>query len=366
MRLRALTAVVAAGAVLASCGGGPPGDQTASKQKGPNGFEKTFAAIKGTTGKQRLDKLAALAKAEGGQLNLYTSLTSDVEDDVAGAFKDAYGIDISVYRADSETVLKRLGEENRAGFRGADAVETNGPELFNLNNEGVLVDYQPVAQAGLVSGTKFPGWTASRFNKFVVSWNTNLVKNGQQPKSWEELADPKWNGKLAFELGDVEWYKTLFEYFVKQGKTEAQAQKLFEDMARGARMIKGHTVMGELMAAGDATVEASNYSYLVDQLKAGGAPVDWRPAVEPIISRANGIGLVRRARHPATAALFEEWLLGDGQKALAKDHVDVARKDLASAKGVKEIRVDLPDLVAHEQEWTDRYEKLTNLGTQVK
>ncbi|HEX7298515.1 MAG TPA: extracellular solute-binding protein [Solirubrobacteraceae bacterium] len=364
MRLPAVIGVVAATAIAVGCGSSPTAEPT--KKSSSTGYEKVLAQVNGLGAKERLDKLAKLAEAEGGQLSLYTSLTSDVEDAVAGEFEDAFDVDVSVYRSDSETVLKRLSEEHRARFRGADVVETNGPELFNLNREGVLVDYKPAALPTLVEGSDFDGWTATRFNKFVVSWNTKLIKKGEQPKSWEDLADPRFDGKLALELGDVEWYKTLFEWFREQGKSEEETQKIFEDMARGGSIIKGHTVMGELMAAGEAQVEASNYSYLVQQLQDKGAPVAWKPTVEPVVSRPNGVGLVSEAKHPATAMLFVEWLLGDGQKVLAEERLDPARKDLATAKGTEEIRVDIPALIAKQDEWTDRYEQLTKLGEAVK
>jgi iron(III) transport system substrate-binding protein len=364
MRLLALTVLIAFVGLAAGCGGSPTAER--KQERSETGFEKVFAQVEGLGYEERLDKLEQLAEQEGGQLSLYTSLTSDVEDAVAGAFEDAYSVDVSVYRSDSETVLKRLSEEHRANFRGADIVETNGSELFNLNREGVLVDYQPAALPELVEGSDFEGWTATRYNKFVTSWNTRLIKDGEQPKSWEDLADPRFDGKLGLELGDVEWYKTLYEWFVEQGKSEAEAQKIFEDMARGGQIIKGHTVMGELMAAGEVQVEASNYSYLVQQLQDKGAPVAWKPTVEPIISRPNGAGLVSGARHPATAMLFLEWLLGDGQKVLAEERLDAASKKLATAKGAEEIRVDLPSLIAKQDEWTDRYEQLTRLGEEVK
>jgi iron(III) transport system substrate-binding protein len=366
MRAAALAVATAAVLLITGCGGGPPTDTSSEEAaKDDSGYEKVLAAIDGLDTQQRLDKLAQMAEKEG-QFSLYTSLTSDVEDAVTEAFEDTYDLDVSVYRADSETVLKRLSEEYKANFRGADAVETNGPELFNLNKEKVLVDYQPSSLGDLVEGSDFDGWTATRFNKFVVSWNKKLVRDGQQPKSWEELADPKWNGKLTLELGDVEWYKTLFEWFREQGKSEAEAQKIFEEMARSGTITKGHTVMGELMAAGDIGVAASNYSYLVQQLADKGAPVAWKPAVEPIVSRPNGVGLVQGAKHPAAALLFEEWLLSqDGQKVLAKERLDVARKELATAKGAEEIRVDLPSFIQEQDEWTDRYEKLTQLGEEA-
>jgi iron(III) transport system substrate-binding protein len=365
MRLTAVIATIAAALLLAACGGSPT-EQDESESGGDTGYEKVFKQIEGLKGQERIDKLAKMAEAEGGQFSLYTSLTSDVEDAVSGAFEDAYDLDVSVYRADSETVLKRLGEEHRANFQGADAVETNGGELYNLNQEGVLVEYQPEALPNLVDGSDFDGWTATRFNKFVVSWNTKVVPEGQQPKSWEDLADPKWDGKLALELGDAEWYKTLYEWFVDQGKSEDEAQKLFEDMARGGITIKGHTVMGELMAAGDVGVAASNYSYLVQQLIDKGAPAAWKPPVEPIVSRPNGVGLVVHPKHPATAILFVEWLLSDeGQKVLADERLDVASKKLATAKGAEEIRVDIPSFVKDQTEWTDRYDELTRLGSEA-
>jgi iron(III) transport system substrate-binding protein len=364
MRRAVLIVTVIAAAMFAGCGS--PTSEGGGDQGGETGYEDVFAAIKGLQGKAKLDKLASLAEEEGGTLSLYTSLTSDVENAVTDAFEDAYDIDVSVYRADSETVLQRLTEEFNADFRGADAVETNGPELLNLGGEGVLVDYAPEALPDLVDGSDFDGWTADRFNKFVISWNTDLVPDGQQPKSWEELADPKWDGKLALELSDVEWYKTLFEYFVDQGMSEEEAQGLFEDMARGGRVVSGHTVIGELTAAGDIDVAASNYSYLVQQLTDAGAPVSWQPPVEPIISRANGVGLVKSSEHPAAAALFEEWILSpDGQQVLADSNLDVARQEMASTQGVKEIQVDLQDYVDNQQEWTDRYEELTRLGEEA-
>ena len=88
------------------------------------------------------------------------------------------------------------------------------------------------------------------------------MKQGQQPRRWEDLADPKWKGKLEMELSDVDWYKTLWEYWVKHGKSPQEADRLFTAMARNAAFVKGHTVMGELLGAGEYAVSASNYSFV--------------------------------------------------------------------------------------------------------
>jgi iron(III) transport system substrate-binding protein len=369
MRLRILTtALVVLATFLAACQAPPSSGDGAQGGSEKTGYEQVLSQIEGLAGKDREKKLVELAQEEGGALSLYTSLTSDVEDAVADGFGDTYDIDVSVYRTDSETVVARLLEEAEANFEGADVVETNGPELFSLNEEAVLVDYESEYQDDLLKGSLYEGWTADRFNKFVISWNTDKVSAADAPKSWEDLADPQWDGQLAMEPSDVDWYKTLWEYWVNEaGKSEEEANKLFEEMADGASFVKGHTLMGELLSGGEYAVGASNYSYLVEGDIADGAPVAWQPPVEPILSRPNGVALVNQAPHPATAILFVDWILSPaGQELLAEFKLDPALERLATTPTAKEVLVDVPGLVAEQEEWTDRYEQLVTLGKVVE
>lgn len=363
MRSKILLLLFVGALVAGACGGSPTSEPTSEGDSGGTGYEDVLEQIDGLSGQERTDKLVSLAEEEGGELSLYTSMTSDVEDAVGGAFDDAYGIDVSVYRAGSETVLQRLVQETQADFHGADIVETNGPELYSLNSEGVLVDYESEYQDALVEGSVYDGWTSDRFNKFVISYNTDLVSEADRPSSWEDLADPKWKGQLAMELEDVDWYKTLWEYWVnEEGKTEEEADELFSAMAQNAIFVKGHTVMGELLAAGEFSIAASNYSYLVQNIVEKDAPVAWEPPVEPVISRPNGVALVKNAVHPATALLFMDWMLSDGQEVLKEFNLDPARADIATAPQSNEIFVDLDSLAEELDEWVGRYEQLVEQG----
>jgi iron(III) transport system substrate-binding protein len=341
------------------------GDDDGGGGNGATGFEEVMQEIDGLSGQERTDALVEMA-AEEGQLNLYTSMTSDLADEVASAFDDAYGIEPSVYRADSETVLTRLVEEADAGFPGSDIAETNGTELAALSQEGVLVDLETDTVEGLVEDSVYEGWIADRFNKFVISWNTDSVAASEAPRNWEDLADPKWDDQLALEPSDVDWFKTLWEYWLDEGRSEQEIEATFRDMADGALFTKGHTVMGELLSAGEFQVAASNYSYIVENAKQDGAPVEWQPPTEPIISRPNGIGLVKGAQNPATAILFMEWMLTDGQEILVDFNLDPAREDLATAPGTDEVFVDLESFIAEQEEWTNRYEELATLGEAVE
>lgn len=360
-----LAAVAAALALAVSaCGGSPSttpsGDAGAANK--PNA-EQAFADLV----KLSPDELTKRAQEEG-QLDLYTSMTAEVADAVAEAFTDKFDVDVNVYRAASETVLQRVLQEQKANFQGNDVVETNATEMFALQNEGYMAAYTGAQRATVSDAGLFPSWTATRFNIFAPSWNTNLVKQGQEPKTWEELADPKWKGKLSMELGDYDWFLTLFNYWVKNGKTPEQAEQLFRAMAGNAKIVRGHTVQGELLSAGQFAVAVSNYTYLVERTVKDGAPVAYKPLVQPVIARPNGIGLMKTAKHPAAALLFTNWILSDGQDVLIENEItpSVKGKDVTLASDVQVIPVDIQALTTENKKWSDLYEKVVSEGEQVE
>jgi iron(III) transport system substrate-binding protein len=348
-----------------SCGTSPTAAGGKTGDGEPTAAEKLYAEIGGLTGKARRDKLVDLAKKEG-QLSLYTSMTSDIADLVTGAFTDQFGIDVQLYRAGSETVLQRMLQEQSANFAGNDVVETNANELFALNTEGMLANYQGERRDLVPKAGQFDGWTATRFNLFAPSWNTSLVSPGQAPKTWEDLADPKWDGKLSMELGDYDWYLTLYGYWKKQGKTDADIDKTFAAMADGAKIVKGHTVQGELLSAGQFSLVASNYTYIVGRAKAKGAPVDYLPMTQPVIARPNGVGLMKTAQHPAAAMLFADWLLTEGQKLLVEDGLTPAIVEGDDPlKGVEIVPIDVKTMIEQGDKWQKKYEQVVAGGEQV-
>jgi iron(III) transport system substrate-binding protein len=363
-----LARVIMAGLAVVLAANGCGTSPTASNDSTANGStaaEKVYSEINGLSGKARRDKLVGLAEKEG-KLDLYTSMTSDVADVITGAFSHAFKVDVNLYRAGSETVLQRILQEHGARYQGNDVVETNANELFALNKEGVLATYAGERRNLVPEAGRFEGWVATRFNLFAPSWNTALVPAGQQPKTWEELADPKWDGKLSMELADYDWYLTLYGYWKKHGKSDAEVDKIFADMANGAKIAKGHTVQGELLSAGQFSVVASNYSYIVERAKAKGAPVDYLPFVQPVVARPNGLGLMKSAKHPAAAMLFADWMLEEGQKLLRKEGLTPAIVEGNDPlKGVEIIPVDVKTMVEQGAEWSKRYEKVVAAGKTV-
>ncbi len=356
-------AALAAGTVLvlAACGGSPTSPSAGggdNADSGPTKAEEVYEEIGGLSGQERRDRLVELAAEENG-LNLYTSMNADILDSVSEAFTDEFDIDVNVYRAGSETVLQRILQEQDAGFPGNDVVETNGSELGALQKEGVMA--QCVAQE-LIDQVPEAGqseaWTSTRFNLFAPSWNTNIISGDMVPTSWEDLADPKYDGQLALELGDYDWYLGLTDLWLEEGKSQEEIDQLFADMVDGAVVVKGHTVMAELMSAGQFGVAASNYTYIVEAAKTAGAPVETQPYVSPVIARPNGGSCMKNAENPATAMLFMDWLLEEGQQVIADLELTPAIAEGDALGGAELVAVDSERLLEQGDEWSAKYDEL--------
>ena len=151
----ATAAALVAGALLlvvAACGGVDGAEPERS-------VEDVVAAVAGLSGPARTQKLEELAEAEGGELSLYTSMTSGHDSAVAEAFEEAHGVSVAIYRSSTEGVTQRLLEEDEAGFRGADIVESNGITMTVLAGRELLAGYESPSLSGLADGALRDGWT---------------------------------------------------------------------------------------------------------------------------------------------------------------------------------------------------------------
>jgi iron(III) transport system substrate-binding protein len=267
-------------------------------------------------GADREQVLAQGAKKEG-EVMLYTSLVPEDLTALAAAFDKKYGVKLKTWRANSEKVLQRAVTEARAGRNDADLVETNGPQLESLYREKGL---QPLRSPHLKdlmpqARTAHGHWVGTRINMFVQSYNTNLVKKDELPKSYADLAHPRWKGRLGIEAEDEDWFAMI----VKELGEEA-GLRTFRDIARvnGFSVRKGHTLLAGLVASGEIPFALTTYSHGAEKMKQKGAPVEWF-AIPPAIGRANGIGVTRKPPHPHAAALFVDFLLSpEGQAILQK------------------------------------------------
>jgi iron(III) transport system substrate-binding protein len=336
--------------IAAACGSSAPAEDASP-----------VAELATYEGPDRLQRLIEGAKREG-ELTIYTSAQTTDLGPVVEAFEKKYGVKASIWRAGSEAVLNRAIQEARAGRHTVDVVETNGPELESMSREQILQAIKSPHHADLIAPAIRPHgeWVGTRLNVFVQAYNTKLVKKEDLPKTWEELTDPKWKGRLGIEAEDSDWLAGIFGEI-----GEERGTKVFRQIVEtnGISNRKGHTLLTQLVASGEVPLSLTVYNYKAEQLRREGAPIDWF-TIGNAIARPNGIGVARRAPHPHAAILFYDFELSpEGQQIIAdREFVPTSTKIDTPLNKVPMTFVDARVSIDEYDKWKNLYTDLFGAG----
>ena len=296
----------------------------------------TLADLAFYSGPDRTERLIAGAKREG-TVSIYTSLTVDDMKVLGGAFEKKYGIKLQLWRSSSEDIVQRAVTEARGGRFEVDAIETSAAEMEQLHREQLLQEVKSPALADLNPAALLPHreWVGDRLNLITAAYNTNLIKPAEVPKSYEDLLDPKWKGRLGIDGEDSVWFGAVIAAL-----GEERGERIFRELVRrnGISTRRGHTLLTNLVISGEVPFALTTYQYRIEQLKKSGAPIEWA-VIPPAITRFLGTGVMRRAPHPNAAILFLDFMLSDAQPLL------LGRDFTPTNMKVKplEIRFDLID-----------------------
>jgi len=314
------------------------------------------------TGADRMDRIVAAAKKEG-TLTLYTTIAEKDLPAIVKPFEDKYGVKVVVWRAGTDKVLQRAVQEARAGRNEVDAVHFGSPEMEALAREKVLAPVASPVHKDLLAGSVPPHrmWAATILSVWVQAYNTSQVKKSELPKTYQDLLDPKWKGKLGIEGKDDDWFATVVHQLGGEEKGLAYFRKLVE--VNGISVRKGHTLLNNMVISGEVPLALTVYNYMPQQAKAKGAPIDWF-AIEPAIARSNAVGVAAKAKHPAAALLFYEYLLGpDGQKAFTSiDYVPTNTRVESPVKGLKIQATDPVRSLDEADKWSKLFDEVIAKG----
>jgi iron(III) transport system substrate-binding protein len=297
----------------------------------PAGAQNLFAY----DGPDRMDRIAAAAKKEG-ELTLYTTIAEKDLPAIVKPFEQKYGVKVTVWRAGTDKVLQRAVTEAKARKYTVDAVHFGSPEMEALSREKILQPVSSPVHKDLMAGSvpSHKEWAATILSVWVQAYNTQAVRKEDLPKSYQDLLDPKWKGKLGIESKNDDWFATVVHLMGGEKQGLEYFQKLVA--TNGISPRHGHTLLNNMVVSGEVPMALTVYNYMPEQAKKKGAPIDWF-ALEPAIARSNAVGVARNAPHPHAALLFYEYLLGpDGQKAMVSvDYVPTNTKIESPLKGVK-------------------------------
>ena len=293
-----------------------------------------IAAVLSGAGSQALaassekEKLLEGAKKEG-QLVIYTGMDAEEANVFAREFEKKYpSIKTDLFRASGEKVLTKLLTEYRAKTFRADIFQVSVIQTIQFKNEGFLQKYVSPESNFYPDSFKDPEgyWNSFYLLPYAITYNTNAVSPGEAPKSYEDLLNPKWKGKIGLEAEQYQWFFHLLKIMGKE-KGMAFMGRLAE---QNLDLRAGHSLILQLVVAGEIPISVVLYANQVEFFKrTKRAPIEWVRFKGPTITAINAISIPARAPHPNAAKLFVDFGLSrEGQEILGKFNRVPARPDV--------------------------------------
>jgi iron(III) transport system substrate-binding protein len=277
--------------------------------------------------------LIEAAKKEGKAV-FYTAMDLQLAERLGKTFEQKYpGITVRVERSGAERVFQRIDQEYRSNIRAVDVVNTaDAAHCIIWKRNGWLASYLPEDVAKHFDKRYYEPDALHVTTRVLVSpfgYNTKLVKAEEAPKSFADLLNPKWAGKMVkahpaysgtimnatFQIArDLGW-----EYFEKLAK-----QRIMQ--------VQSATDTPKKIALGERAIMIDGAGYLVIQAKEAGEPVDLIYPAEGTPLATSPSTVFKGAPNPNAARLFFNWLHGrEAQQML----VDVARQYSPHAQTVE-------------------------------
>jgi iron(III) transport system substrate-binding protein len=303
--LRALALAAAAAAVATSFG-------SARAQTAPD--------ILSYRGPDREQKLIEGARKEG-QVVLYSAMiVNQALRPLADKFGKKYPfVKITYWRADSEDIAQKISAEVRADNVVADVLEGTGVGEQAVGANLVQPYYTPVV-ATYPERYRDPAgmWAPTRLSYFGMAYNTKLVPADRVPKSYDDLLDPQWKGKMAWRIGSASGtplFLTNLRLAWGEERANAYFDKLKEQKIVNFGSGSARTLVDRVIA-GEYPIALNIFAHHPLISKGKGAPVNAQ-LMDPVASTAATMGVVRGAKHPHAALLLIDFILSkEGQETL--------------------------------------------------
>jgi iron(III) transport system substrate-binding protein len=311
--------------------------------------------------------LVAAAKKEG-RVVYYTSTDLPVAEKLAKAFEAKYPeISVQVERTGAERVFQRIGQEYASNIHAVDVVNSSDAAHFIVwKRDGILAPFVPedVAKLYPPEHRDIDGQFASfRVWLSIIAYNTSLVKAEEAPKSFADLLDPRWKGKIVKAHPGYSGTIMTATYQMQRDL----GWSYFEQLAKQNIMqVQSSADPPKKLDLGERAVMADGNEYNIFQMKEAGRPVEPVYASEgsPLIIGPNGI--FKGSPNPNAAKLFQSFCLGRDAQQLIIDvgglrSVHPETREKPGRKPLREIKTMKDDAAAVEKQGDaikSRYSKI--------
>ena len=281
---------------------------------------KPPAATAAPSSKEVMDNLVAAAKREG-KVTVYTSaMAPDTTKALSDAFQKAYGITAEWVVTRGAESLERVKTEQAAKAYQADVIYS-GPGTWPGFKEGkfvVPVDLPVAAETGVWRLAPYDfdskdkilimGNTLASPGGFGIAINTKLVPPDREPKSWLDLLDPYWKGKMIMDDPTVPGPGS--DLFTLWRTRKVVPQDYFDKLStQTVKIFRGYAEQADMVAKGEFALGIVSYSlYAVPHIQAG-LPIKILWPKEGIYTPPLALMQVVNAPHPNAGKLLMNWLL---------------------------------------------------------
>ncbi|HEX2933159.1 MAG TPA: extracellular solute-binding protein [Candidatus Binatia bacterium] len=306
---------------------------------------------------QTIDEVYKKALSEGGTLNLYGTLAQINAEIILPLFEKRFpGIKVNHVDATADQLAARVIAESRGGKTIADIFQTLLDGLMRVQAQGLFLDKLYPEAAAYPAEYKGTTWLASDLIYIVPAWNTTKVKKEEEPKQFEDFADPRWKNRMIAEPRDFQLLIGLARY--KYQSDEKAVALLKRIAANNPEFHKGHSQLAELLVAGQAAACVTCYAHHYPVRKRKGAPVDY------MLTEGTGdidaTAILKNAPHPNTALLFARWVASEeGQKVYAQGGRLPAHPKVEPVEKTRPAKVypvgenDIKDFPKYEKMWKE-------------
>src|SRR5713226_3297128 len=266
-----------------------------------------LAAFFGATPACAQDARVEAAKKEG-KVVWYTSLALTSSEKVAKLFETAYpGIKVEVQRTGSQRILQRVMQELQANIKNVDVIHTSDAGHYVLlKDKKLLMKYAPAGVERFPAAFKDKdGYHYGlRATVNVIAYNSKIVPAAEAPRTWKDLLDPKWKGKLVTAHPG---YSGVIATHVL-ALVHLHGWDYFKALAQNKVMITQSAAdPPSVVASGERLIAVNGGDYYTYQLKKKGNPVEIVYPKEGVPLVVSPTAITAFAPHPAAARLFTDF-----------------------------------------------------------
>lgn len=310
---------------------------------------------------ESLDQLYEKAKREGGNLTLYAPLSARTMEVILPAFMKRFpGVTVNHIDSTSDKLIARVLTELRGGRVLADVISGALTYIPQMLDQKFLAPLTIPEAAVYPDQMKGEYWVATDTQYYIAGWNTGLVKKGEEPKSFEDLVNPKWKGHL---MGEPRDFQLLVGFAKMKYKNDEKAIDLFKKIAANqVEFHRGHSQLAEFLVAGQRAVCITCYAHHFPPRVKKGAPI--QPMLSEGVGEIGGsVAILKGAPHPNTALLWARWAVGEeGQRMYAQAGETPAHPKVEPLEKVRPVKPymlsvdDVKEFPKYEKLWKEIFQ----------